>query len=191
MEDTDIGVRLRRLREARKLSQRQLAARAGVTNGMISMIEQAKVSPSVANLKKILDGLPISLAEFFGDDVGETKTFWKKDEMPAIRPPVVHGPDAAGAMLSLLRLGRAGQNNLMLLHETYDPGADTGPALYSHESEEAGIIVSGTIEITVGEEVMTLGAGDGYIFDSRRPHRFHNNGTEPCVLISACTPPTF
>ncbi|MCF3973249.1 cupin domain-containing protein [Paracoccus salsus] len=193
MSDTefDIGTRLRNLRQDRRLSQRQLAARAGVTNGLISMIEQNKISPSVANLKKILDGLATSMVDFFMEAAEEPRTFWRHEELPEIRSAAVHGPEATMAKLSLLRIGRAGRNNLMLLHETYDPGADTGESLYSHDAEEAGIVIEGRIEITVGDEVSLLGPGDAYIFDSRRPHRFRNTGNSRCVIVSACTPPTF
>lgn len=189
--DFDIGTRLRSLRQDRKMSQRQLAARAGVTNGLISMIEQNKISPSVANLKKILDGLSTSMVDFFLETAEEPKTFWRHSELPEIRSTVVHGPEATMAKLSLLRIGRAERNNLILLHETYDPGADTGPTLYSHEAEEAGIVIEGRIEITVGDEIEILGPGDAYIFDSRRPHRFRNLGKDRCIIVSACTPPTF
>jgi len=44
-----------------------LAKRTGVANGLISMIELGRTSPSVATLKKILDGVPRTLAEFFFD----------------------------------------------------------------------------------------------------------------------------
>jgi uncharacterized cupin superfamily protein len=50
--------------------------------------------------------------------------------------------------------------SLMMLHETYEPGADSGQRLCSHEGEEAGIVIAGQIEITVGDEVETLGTGD-------------------------------
>ena len=65
----DVGARLRAVRESRGLSQRELARRAGVTNGTISLIEQNKNSPSVASLKKVLDGIPMSLPEFFALDM--------------------------------------------------------------------------------------------------------------------------
>ncbi|MGH8315339.1 MAG: helix-turn-helix domain-containing protein, partial [Steroidobacterales bacterium] len=42
---------LRAVRSMYGLSQRELAKRAGVTNGMISLIEQNRVSPSVSSLK--------------------------------------------------------------------------------------------------------------------------------------------
>jgi mannose-6-phosphate isomerase-like protein (cupin superfamily) len=88
-------------------------------------------------------------------------------------------------------LGDASRHALQVLHETYPPGADTGPDMLSHEAEEAGIVVSGIIEVTVGDQVRVLNPGDGYIFDSRKPHRFRNIGSTPCVIVSACTPPTF
>ena len=78
-----------------------------------------------------------------------------------------------------------------MLYENYQPGADTGEELYSHEAEEAGIVIAGQIELSVGAEVELLGEGDGYIFDSRNPHRFRNIGTDVCIIVSACTPPTF
>ena len=61
----ELGVRLKAVRKHFELSQRQLAKRSGVTNATISLIEQNKVSPSVSSLKKVLDGLPMSLADFF------------------------------------------------------------------------------------------------------------------------------
>ena len=68
----DVNTRLKAVRLMHGLSQRELAKRAGVTNGMISLIEQGRVSPSVASLKKVLDGIPMQLAEFFTMDPAAT-----------------------------------------------------------------------------------------------------------------------
>lgn len=54
----NVGGRLRRIRETYGMSQRALAKRTGVANGLISMIELGRTSPSVATLKKILEGVP-------------------------------------------------------------------------------------------------------------------------------------
>ena len=98
--------------------------------------------------------------------------------------------DLAGG-ISLRQVGDGSAHQLQMLHERYAPGADTGAETYSHDGEEAGIVVSGRVEITVGEVTRELGPGEAYVFDSRIPHRFRNLGDEDCVLISACTPPTF
>lgn len=186
----DIGERLRSLREEHGLSQRELATRAGLTNGTISLIEKNKTSPSVASLKSLLDAIPISMADFFTPPAAaEDKPayFFKAHEFHEIAPqdadPRPH--------VSLRQLGRASEHALQLLHESYPPGSDTGPEFLSHTGEEAGIVVKGQIEVTVNGEVSVLVPGDGYIFDSRLPHRFRNASDQVCEVISACTPPTF
>jgi len=183
----DIGKRLQTIRKQNGLSQRELAARAGLTNGTVSLIEQNKTSPSVASLKSLLDAIPLSIAEFFAtiEDTGEPKIFYDADEFVEV------APQSGFASVSLRQLGDASTHTLQLLDETYPPNADTGPELLSHAGEEAGIVVSGKIEITVGEQTRVLTVGQGYLFDSRLPHRFRNVGTEVCHVISACTPPTF
>mgnify|MGYP003700727067 CR=1 FL=1 len=186
--DIDVGQRLKALREARKLSQRQLAELSGVTNGMISMVEQNRTSPSVSSLKKILDGLGVSMSEFFAvEAAADEPIFFAHEELREISPP--SGCDGGKAVF--LQVGDAGRHALQMLYERYEPGADTGEDLYAHEAEEAGIVVEGHIEITVGDRSRTLGPGDAYLFDSRLPHRFRNRGNVACVVVSACTPPTF
>ena len=95
------------------------------------------------------------------------------------------------AVLFGSNLGNASSHSLQVLHETYPPGADTGEKMLSHQAEEAGVVIAGIIEITVGDQVRVLNRGDGYLFDSRLPHKFRNIGDQDCVIISACTPPTF
>lgn len=182
------GARLKAEREGRKLSQRQLGAVAGVTAAMISMIEQNRSSPSIATMKKILTGLNMPLSAFFAEeDPPDTKWHFTPDEFREITPPGT----ATKPGIRFLRVGQAAGSALLMLYEYYPPGADTGPDLYSHDAEEAGVLLSGQIEITVGGETRTLQSGDGYHFNSRQPHRFRNPGDTECVMISACTPPTF
>ncbi|ABS61900.1 transcriptional regulator, XRE family [Parvibaculum lavamentivorans DS-1] len=179
----DIGARLRELRVMHGFSQRELAKRAGVTNGTISLIEQNRISPSVGSLKKVLDGFPISIADFLTLDMKpRAKVFYQAKELREI----------AGGPVSLRLLGRDTRGRaIQMMHERYAPDADTGDEMLSHAGEECGIVISGVLELTVGGEVRRLVAGDAYYFDSRLPHRFHNPGTIDCVVVSACTPPSF
>jgi transcriptional regulator with XRE-family HTH domain len=179
----DIGTRLRGVRTAYGLSQRELARRAGVTNGLISLIEQNRVSPSVSSLKKVLDGIPISLADFFTHDPEQVpQVFFGGDELVEI--------GTAEASLRLLAAERPGRQ-LTILHERYEPGAGTGDEMLSHRGEEGGIVLKGRVEVTVGGNSRVLGPGEAYYFSSSLPHRFRNVGREPCEIISASTPPTF
>jgi transcriptional regulator with XRE-family HTH domain len=187
----DIGRRLKEVRETRRLSQRELAQRAGLTGGAISQIEQNKSSPSVASLKRLLDAIDMSLSEFFSqiEEDATPKYFYTADEFVELSPQEIGL--GATANVSLRQLGNASRHVLQVLHETYPPGSDTGPEMLRHEAEEAGIVIHGIIEVTVGDQVRVLNKGDGYIFDSRLPHRFRNIGDQECVVVSACTPPTF
>ncbi len=177
----DLGTRLRSVREERGLSQRELARRAGVTNATISLIEKNRSSPSVSSLKKVLDGIPMTLAEFFALELPpEDQIFFRAAELPEFSEEGV----------SFRQLGGdKSRQKLQILRERYAPGADTGETMLSHDSEEGGIVLSGRIEVTVGDQQRVLGPGDGYYFDSRTPHRFRNVGDEICEIISACTPP--
>ncbi len=180
----DIGARLKLVRQIFGLTQRELARRAGVTNGAISLIEQNRVSPSISSLKKILDGVPLSLADFFTLNFAPTdEVFFSGDELTEI----AHQPEISMRLVGRRAKGRA----LGMLREVYQPGADTGDTMLRHEGEECGIVVSGRLTVTVGPQERTLYPGDAYYFRSDIPHRFRNAGTEPCVLISANTPPTF
>ena len=181
--EMELGLRLRSIRKKAGLSQRALAKRAQVPNSTISLIESGKTNPSVGALHKILDGIPISLSAFFAfEPETESDVFYAREQLTEIGKGGVSFRQV-GANL----LGRA----IMMLEETYDIGADTGRVKYQHESEECGIVISGRVEVTVGEDRKILGPGDAYYFDSRRPHRFKQVGPVKCVLISACSPPTF
>jgi len=179
----DVGAHLRAVRTMYGLSQRELAKRAGVTNGLISLIEQNRVSPSVSSLKKVLNGIPMSLAEFFTLDLSTSpQVFFKSDELV----------DLGDRSVSLqLVAARRPHRAMALMHERYAPGADTGTDMLRHAGEEGGVIVRGRIELTVGGESRVLAPGDAYYFTSAIPHRFRNLGHEPCEIISAATPPTF
>jgi transcriptional regulator with XRE-family HTH domain len=189
----DIGSRLKAVRMENNLSQRELARKSGVTNGMISQIEGNTTSPSVASLKRILDAIPISLSAFFSDETADSKQiFFRSKELREINPVNVYRKYSGDVGdLSLRQVGGRGNLAIQMLHERYAPGSDTGDDLYQHSGDEVGIVISGHIEITVGDQVALLGPGDAYAFESRNPHRFRNPGEEDCVIVSACTPSTF
>ena len=180
----DIGTRLRMVRQIYGLTQRELARRAGVTNGAISLIEQNRVSPSISSLKKILDGIPLSLADFFTLNFSPSENvFYAASELTEI---------AFGENISLRMVGRSIKDRaLQMLYETYQPGADTGEAMLRHHGEECGIVISGSLIVTVGAQEKELSSGDAYYFHSDIPHRFRNPNATPCILVSANSPPSF
>ena len=183
--DIEVGARLRMIRLRHQLSQRALAKKAGVANASISLIESGNTSPSVSALKRILAGIPMTLAEFFSDELPgvASEVFYRAESLTEI---------SGGEGVSYRQIGSAKAGHaLQILHETYQIGADTGLIMLQHEGEEGGVILSGRLEVTVGEATRILGGGDAYYFNSSQPHRFRNAGNEVCTLVSSCSPPTF
>ena len=182
-EDIDIGTRLKKLRHERQISQRQLAIKSKVSNATISLIESNQTNPSLGMLKKILDSVPISISDFFAMEIKlANKVVYRKNELTEI----------GSGTISYLQIGQNLKNNQpQMILERYKPGADTGKNMLTHESEESGLILEGRLELTVGDQIYYLSAGDAYLFNSSVPHRFKNPGGTDCVLVSACTPPSF
>jgi transcriptional regulator with XRE-family HTH domain len=177
----DVGAKLRTVRVAFGLSQRALARRAGVTNGLISLIEQNRVSPSVSSLKKVLDGVPMSMAEFFTlDEASAPQMYFAADELVEVGTETV-----SQRLVAAQRSGR----QLSILHERYAAGALTGGEMLAHRGEEGGVVIRGRIELTIGGSTRVLGPGDAYYFASQLPHRFRNVGREVCEIVSCVTPP--
>jgi len=182
-DDFDVGARLKTLRQQAGLSQRQLAERAEVPHGQISMIETGRSSPSVASLRRILGGLGITMSAFFEPDATpRAQVFFRAGELTDLTGHLGDG-------VAIAQVGNAAAHGLQILYETYAPGADTGEAMLDHEANEGGIVIEGEIEVIVGDQRMVLGPGDAYLFDSRAPHRFRNPGPGVARIISACTPP--
>jgi transcriptional regulator with XRE-family HTH domain len=178
----DVSGRLRNLRLGRKLSQRLLARRSGISNATISLIESGKMNPSVAVLKSILDGLKMDLAAFFAEETSDPEPLvYRSQELLEI----------GRGKISFRQVGRRTEGrSIQILHERYAPGADTGKVALHHAGEEGGVVIRGELELIVDGERHVLGPGDAYYFHSSRPHRFRNIGTEECEVVSACSPPS-
>jgi transcriptional regulator with XRE-family HTH domain len=179
-----IGAHIKRLRLRRRLSVRDLAKRSGIAHATISLIERDRTSPSIDTLAAILDSLGTTLDSFFtsGHTTRPVSPFYQHDDFVEIGDK---------NKLSYRMIGVNHPNrSILMLYEVYEVGADSGLAL-SHEAQEAGVVVQGEVEVTVGEQRQVLGAGDGYYFDSNEPHTFRNVGKTKAIIISAVTPPSY
>jgi len=184
-DDLKIGKRLKALREQRRLSLRALSRETGIAVSFLSSVESEQNNVSVAKLKAILDALGTTLSAFFGQaPEPPARVVYRHDELVEI------SGQGNGISFREVGAGRAGRA-LQLVVEEYKPGADTGPELYRHNAEEAGVVLKGKLELTVDGDVYVLGPGDAYYFDSRRPHRFRNLGKTAVEAISVNTPPSF
>jgi quercetin dioxygenase-like cupin family protein len=71
----------------------------------------------------------------------------------------------------------------------YEPGASTGDDSYDHDGEEAGLILSGQLELSIDNKKYLLEAGDSFSFKSQLKHRYVNPSIdEDTVVVWANTP---
>lgn len=180
--DADVPGRLRATRVAHGLTQRDLARRSGLSHTTIAKIERGEMSPTVSSLQKIAACMSLPVTVFFSDEEQfEERIFYGREELTRISFGK-HTIRQIGSNLA--------RHALQMMEDTYAPGADTGEDMLRHAGEEAGLVIRGALEVTVGSEVRILGAGEAYFFESRIPHRFRNIGDEVCVVVAANTPPS-
>jgi len=75
-----------------------------------------------------------------------------------------------------------------LAHATIEAGAVTH--LHFHrESEELYHVTSGHCQLSLGDEIVSLEAGDTALITPGTPHRLYNPGPEPAEILCCCSPP--
>src|SRR5260370_6753994 len=65
LSEPDLGATIRKLREGRQLSLKEVAARSGLTQSFLSQVERNLTSPSVASLRKVALAFGVPLTALF------------------------------------------------------------------------------------------------------------------------------
>jgi transcriptional regulator with XRE-family HTH domain len=181
--ELQLGTRIRSLRQARRLTLRDVAERAGVTESFLSQVERDVTSPSIATVHRIAGALGLSIAQLFAEDA-ETSRVVRREARRRIAYP---GLGAVDEFLTSNMTGR-----LQVILSTIDPGGGTGAEPYTHDSdEEVVVVLSGVLDLWVADEHYVLREGDAITFPSRLPHWNANHGDAPATVLFCLTPPSF
>jgi transcriptional regulator with XRE-family HTH domain len=183
--DPRLGAEINSLRKVRRLTLERLAAMTGLSVGFISQIERGQNRPSVGALYKISRALGVSVGWFFLPTADEGELQEGHVVRKGARRSIAFANGIADELLVPNLAGR-----LELLMSSFEPGSGIEQS-YSHEGEEAGIVVEGELELWVEEAHYLLKAGDSFSFDSTAPHRYRNPSRKKTVVIWAITPPSF
>ena len=181
----EFGKIIRDLRQKRDLTLRDLARISGCSISFLSQLERDKVSPSVANLKKIADSLGITMASFFSEEEGSTETrVVRKDDR------IRFSSRASKVIYESLK--PKGINSVLEpLYQILEKGAYSGDQSNVHLGEEFVIVMKGRVEIDLDGEKLVLGEGDSSVYNSNIPHRWRNVYDGRTELLWVNTPPTF
>ncbi len=183
---SQVGAEIRDLRKAKRLTIKELSLSASVSVGHLSEIERGLASPSIKTLRDIAKALGVTIGWFLHNAEGCD---------PAERDYIVRAGNrrmlrfSSGVTDELLSPNLRGQLELVMAR--FPPGSTEAEPAYSHQGEEAGLVMSGTFELWIGEQCFTLQAGDSFSFPSTTPHRYRNPGEIEAVVVWAITPPTY
>ncbi|MDA9414174.1 XRE family transcriptional regulator [Bradyrhizobium sp. CCBAU 25360] len=180
-----VGEQIRELRKIKKLTLSQLAHAAGISVGYLSQLERNQSKLPIGVLKKLSDVLGVHMNWFFNGNMQAT---------PDERDVVVRKAHrrrltftGLGIVEELLSPNLAGP--LELLMSTIEPGADSGE--YSHDGNEAGVLIAGQLDLWVDGKLFQLEEGDSFSFSSTSQHRCANPGKEPAKVVWVITPPHY
>lgn len=183
-DEPEIGQTIRKLREERHLSLKELAMRAGLTQSFLSQVERNLTSPSVASLRKVAQAFGIPLAGLFQGPVAPEDRVVRRNERRQLIHPKHQWRDY------LLTPNLTGK--LQVIWSVIEPGGGSGDEAYAHDSdEECVLVLRGQLEFWVASDRYLLEEGDSIVFESRIPHRNVNPGPGQTEVLWITTPPSY
>ncbi|MEW2414580.1 XRE family transcriptional regulator [Streptomyces sp. NPDC046866] len=173
---------LRHWRGERGFTLDALAARAGVSRGMIIQIEQARTNPSVGTTVKLADALGVSITTLLDHE----------------RAPRVHvvlpgqgvrmwstGGGSAASML----LGDDRRGPVEMWSYRLEPGEGTESDPHPTGTFEMLHVTAGELTLHIAEEQYAVPAGGAVSFEADVPHAYRNEGGEPMEMTLAVSIP--
>jgi transcriptional regulator with XRE-family HTH domain len=175
-----VGSNLRRLRNRRGLSLERLSQACGVSRAMLGQIELGRSAPTITVLWKIARALDVTFSALItarptaGSVVlrasdarllaSADQSFTSRALFPFDEPRRVEFYE--------LRLQAGGVEE-----------ADAHPA----GTGENLVVVEGTVEIVLDDEVHRLEAGDAILFEADTPHAYRNVGSQDALMYLVMT----
>ena len=188
-----LGSEIREVRKARGLTLNALSARVSCSAAYLSRIERGTARASQTLLREIGSALHVDPDWFFPVQAGEGPLERRHVVRAKNRRPLsnmyTRSAEELGFEDELLSSSLSGQCYLIL--SRFPPGPGTPPKTlegYSFEGEQHAIVLSGEVELRLGEEIIVLRAGDSFSYPSMIAHRFRNRTSEEAVMVWAMAP---
>jgi XRE family transcriptional regulator, regulator of sulfur utilization len=166
-----LGKTIQRLRKAYNMSLGELSEQSGVAKSIISQIERNETNPTIGTVWRLSRALDTTIDEVL--KVDDAPIFVEHQTKSGI--PLLESEDG------LCRLAITGPLNLVDWIQWYDFQARPGGVLESDPHPPGTIehlyLLTGELQITVGEEARTARAGEAIRYRGDRPHRLVNTGT--------------
>jgi transcriptional regulator with XRE-family HTH domain len=181
-DEIDVGRRLREIRRARRLTLKEVADRAQISESFLSQIERGRSGASVASLQRIAAALELAVSDLFSPNGTRPRVLRRVD-----RQQLAFGMLARKTLLTPKPF-----ESVEVVSAEFEPGGSTGDEAYRHgDSEELFLVVAGSVELQLGEELFSLGPGDCAHYRSSVPHKVVNHGQERAEVVFVICPPSY
>ena len=166
-----VGKKIKKVRTQKKISFDQVANETGISIDDLKKIEAGKIMPPVGNL--------LQIARVLGVDSG----FLLKEQESDLRSRVKAYTKRTDNYAYTTLTPGAENKHLKAFKVTVDPMKEHKGVGYQHEGEEFAYVLSGNVEILVGEHVNSLSEGDSLHFNSGIRHNLRNTGEKTAELL--------
>jgi len=180
-ELTSLGGTLREFRQRSGWTLEELAQKVSLSKSYLSRLEEGDRQPSLAALLALSRAFQVPLAALFpeGREKRETVVTRASESKPQ-----------SGNGLTYTPLSRCPPPVGMQPVRVVVSAERVGNECYKHEGEEWLYVLSGILQLTLGEELYILQMGDAAHFDARQPHRLTAlGGVDAELIIVACAAP--
>lgn len=175
-----ISNHIKEKRREKNITVQELAARANVSKGLISQIENSRTVPSLIVLIDIIKALDIDLNIFFKDIHTKTNQqlilVKRKNEYEHFEKE-----HAEGFHYQRIFTQYISQSTVDIVILELEP--DAKRPLVETEAYEYKYILAGEIEYRFNDEIITLSKGDSILFDGRIPHTPRNLGSDVATTL--------
>lgn len=183
-----LGMKLRLARRAKGFTLRALAHQSRCSESLLSKVENGRALPSLPLVHRLVRVLDTNISWLFEECEPVDSPVSRQGARPIVKLDRRLG-DGAGVTFERIIPFNGGHLLQSNIHHI-DVGGQSGAAI-SHEGEETGYLLRGSIELVLDGTVYRLNEGDSFCFASNVPHSYRNVGDERASILWTCTPPTF
>ena len=177
MNLVQLSQRLRSLRIQRGYTLEQVSEMTGLTRGVLSKVENFRVTPSLATLSKIAQAFGVSMAELFeGLDDRPEMVVVRKDERMIVER------DRPDSKIVYHALAHLRPNKIMEPFLLEVPPGEARRQKLAHEGEEFLMVLQGKVDYEYGDQSFQLYEGDCLYEDGTTEHTL-NNPTDEVALV--------
>ncbi len=178
MNLVELAQRIRAARTARGLTLDQVSESSGLGKGLLSKVENFRVTPTLPTLARICETLGIKISELL--EGLDTKP---KLSVTRIHQRKLVERDGGDSNIRYYSLAQGRTNRSMDPFELVIPARGGRKKAMSHEGEEFLIVLKGEVEFEFDGKVQTLTEGDCLYFDAEIDHRVFNSTNKDARIL--------